>query len=686
MEKRLPYRLLYRSQETRRDNNWIISYPNEDGTYTEVHCKKSPLIADNIAATIEYSNGVLFDFDGELPANHSVNLLKETSLQQKILDNGYIIPTNGQIPTHLAISGTILQGEFEVSADGSNIVSIKRVDEVNLGLPIHVPQKTPVRFEVNIDDFDFTETIAWAAEQQSDIFVEPKLVGLRAIVSKDAIHLEGSDVNQIERFPDFAEALATLSDSNDANIVLDGELVQSTLYVFSVLEMNSQDVRGESEEARIEMLENLNLSESDKLQPMPYVRVGKDAKKTEWKTALQKAFDMEASEGAVLKDALSTSDQKWNSDWAKVKLVRYYVAKILSKTPVDDPERTTWVYELGFKNEYGKIVSLGTSMATGIVLNPGNFAVIALPISDVWETPIVKTKSDRKTPDKFVPKSRFDESGTPLWVECEEMEAELASGVLCNRLGDIVTRSWEIYANAWVYSGERDYAKSIWDIASQQQTGCQAQIRLDVENIDFGDIELGDTGEQQVRTFNNADYEGEILECNLTPDSSGYFSASEEAFSVPPQEAHVNTIYFNPSATGYIDGTIKIQSNDSRNPILWYYCNAMVGGGVPRIGWEWGTYWFGEVALNDYGEVDQIITNDGDGDLELSNMHMEDVDDAAFRIIGDDSNVTLSPGDGYSITLGFFPPRVGVYSSMFWIDTNDPEWPVIRFQLGGQGV
>ena len=692
MLKRLPYRLLYRSWKgqqvirgTRKGNDWIIMYPNQDGTYVEMHCTKSPLVMNNIAATIEQSNGNLFDFEGELPANHPVNPLKKIPMEQRILDRGYIIPENGKEPTHLNIRGSILKGEFRVSSDDNSIVSIKREAVETQTLPIHIPQKTPLRFEINVDDPDYAEVLAWIAEHENDILVEPKLVGLRTIASKDAIYLEGTDINQIKRFPELATELLKL-DETTPGITLDGELVGLTLYVFAVLKTDAQDLRDASEEIRLEALEHLELPESERLKIIPYERMGKDASESDWKQALQKAFDIEKSEGAMLKHALSTTNQKWNNDWAKVKLVKYYVAKILSKTPVDDPERETWVYELGFKNQHGKLVSLGTSMATGITLKKGDYAVIALPISGVWETPIIKEKSTRTTADEFVPKSRFGESGTPLWVECEEMEAELATGVYCNRLGEIVDRSWAIYSVDWVYSGERDYAKSIWDVASQQQTGCQAQIRLDVVNIDFGDIELGDTGEQQVRTFNNADYEGEMLDCNLTPDSSGYFSASEEAFSVPPQEAHVNTIYFNPSTTGYIDGTIKIQSNDNRNPILWYYCNAMVGGGVPQIGWEWGAYWFDEVALNDYGEVDQVITNDGDGDLELSNMHIEDVDDDAFRIIGDDSDVTLSPGDSYNITLGFFPPRVGMYSGMFWIDTNDPEWPVIRFQLGGQGV
>lgn len=656
---------------------------------------------DNVAAVIILSNGNLFDFEGELSADHPANPLKKIPMEQKILDSGYIIVENGKEPTLLDIRGDILNGIFEVVADESDIVYIKReftnalrLMEVtsplrftageSQPLPIHIPQKTSLRFEINIDDPDYTEALAWITARENDIFVEPKLVGLRTIASKDAIYLEGSEVNQIKRFPELAAELSTL-DEKSSGIVLDGELVQAALHVFSVLKTSEQDLRGESEEVRLEALEQLGIDKNEWIQKIPYARLKKGASKDDWGKALQVAFDAENSEGAMLKHVLSTTNQKWNSDWAKVKLVRYYVGRVLGKTQVDDPNRDTWVYELGFKNKHGKLVSLGTSMATGIELKKGDYAVVALPASGVWETPIVKGKSDRKTVDDFVPKSRFGESGTPLWVECEEMEAELAAGVNCGRLREVVARSWEIYSTDWVYPGERDYAYSIWNEASGDEARCTPSISRETDTMDFGDVQVDETGIISTWISNDADTEGDDLDIEIViVGSTTLFSVSENSFTVQPGETRNFDFYATSESPGDRSAAFEVTTNDIHNPILWYSVSAIFTGGEPKLTYDWSSYDFGSVSVYDYGEMDQVITNDGTGDLELSNFYVE-TDGAIFRIIGDDSDVTVAPGDSYSLTVGFFPPEIGFWGGTLWMNSNDPVWAQIGFRLYGGG-
>ena len=276
MNYRTTFHLLYRSWKGqqvirwgRKGSDWIISFPAKEKrrAFLEIHCDISPLIEDTVSAVVEYTDGSLFEFDGDIPANHPVNPLKRIPVTQRRLDVGKVIVNyideTGFAKWELKLTGKLLRGDFSLTSTDGVMYTLARIKVVKSEAeeeppPLYIPLKASTRFEVDAEKepADLEEAYAWIKEQEVDVLFQPKPNGFRTILDtrNNQMFFEGNDVDHADRYPDIISAGKKLG-----KYVFDGELVSNNeLYLFSIL-FDNNDLRGQSEQERFEQLSKLKL-------------------------------------------------------------------------------------------------------------------------------------------------------------------------------------------------------------------------------------------------------------------------------------------------------------------------------------------------------------------------------------------------------------------------------------------
>ena len=354
MQYRTTFHLLYRSWKGqqvirwgRKGSDWVISFPAKEKrrAFLEIHCDTSPLIENEVSAIVEYTDGSLFEFDGDIPANHPVNPLKKIPVTQRRLDVGkvevhYVLKDDdsGLARWDLKLTGKLLHGDFSLTSTDGVMYTLTRTKAIKTEAeeeppPVYIPLKASVRFEVDAEKepADLEEAFAWIKEQGVDVLFQPKPNGFRTILDtrNNQMFFEGNDENHADRYLDIMSAGKKLG-----LFVFDGELVSnSELYLFSLLFDKETDLRELSEEKRYELLAKLKLEPPLFLMPSKKVSELK-----ELKALYESALQFPLSEGAMLKRADATNLQKWTVQWAKIKSVVYRVGEVLSQIPVVNRE------------------------------------------------------------------------------------------------------------------------------------------------------------------------------------------------------------------------------------------------------------------------------------------------------------------------------------------------------------
>ena len=695
MQYRTTFHLLYRSWKGqqvirwgRKGSDWIISFPAKEKrrAFLEIHCDTSPLIEDTVSAIVEYTDGSLFEFDGDIPANHPVNPLKKIPVTQRRLDVGkvdvhYVLKDDdsGLARWDLKLTGKLLHGDFSLTTTDGVMYTLTRNEAVKTEAeevpPIYIPLKASNRFEVDAEKEPpvLEEAFAWIKEQEVDVLFQPKPNGFRTILDtrqNGEMFFEGNDENHADQYPDIMDAGKKLG-----KFVFDGELVSnSELHLFSMLFRDDTDLRNQSELNRYELLSKL------KLEPPLYLMPSKKVSSLKELQALYaSALKFLLSEGGMLKRADATNLQKWTVQWAKIKSVVYRVGEVLSQIPVVN--RETFTYELGFKDAFDNVVSLGTSMTTSTLLDVGDHVIVSLPASGIWETPVVREKTDGEV-DIFIPLKRVIESGTPLWVECENMEAEIPTAS-CSRLIEISTRCMEIYNYDYNYESERDYALDVYQQADMEHVKCHAKIVVPI-SLDFGDIPLEGRGTEYLEISNDGLSEGDQLFVSLSITGGDvYFQLTGETSAwVPGGQSSSFPVTGHATDPGPLNGEVSVSNSVGATKKVSLKMNGISGTG--KVSLDKVFLSFGSVKVGNQAELKITLTNVGNGSLTVSNVQITGANASDFGF-SDSFDGTYSPGEKKTMTVEFNPQSVTFKSAVLSFDT-DGEPPTVKVSLDGKGV
>lgn len=97
--------------------------------------------------------------------------------------------------------------------------------------------------------------------------------------------------------------------------------------------------------------------------------------------------------------------------------------------------------------------------------------------------------------------------------------------------------------------------------------------------------------------------------------------------------------------------------------------------------------WFGGVHVGT-GVATHVfmLSNAGDGPLEISTVSPQGGDSEEFELISAPSNAVVDPGESTELEIRFDPQAKGVRSTLFFVENSDPDDDPYALWLGGDGL
>ncbi|HET9532559.1 MAG TPA: choice-of-anchor D domain-containing protein, partial [Blastocatellia bacterium] len=147
--------------------------------------------------------------------------------------------------------------------------------------------------------------------------------------------------------------------------------------------------------------------------------------------------------------------------------------------------------------------------------------------------------------------------------------------------------------------------------------------------------------------------------------------------TVAPGGSLTLTVRFAPTGAQVFTGSFTIQSNDPAQPLFTVNLRG-VGTSAPVPNLE-----INPTILDFPGGSGSLfieVKNSGDANLIISSISNPA---APFSLSGVSTPVTLQPGQGFILTVGFFPASQGVFQGSFNVVSNDPDQLLTVVRLRG---
>ncbi len=209
-------------------------------------------------------------------------------------------------------------------------------------------------------------------------------------------------------------------------------------------------------------------------------------------------------------------------------------------------------------------------------------------------------------------------------------------------------------------------------------------ISVSPVSLIFPQTTAGDTSHKTVTVSNIGTADLQIT--GLVFDNP-VFSSPEGSFPITiiPGGNQDLQVDFHPEAFQQYTGTMTIESNDIVTPAFEV---DLSGQGVisgPNIVLSAASHNFGDVWVNGDGNVywSFSIFNTGDTPLEISDMHFTLPE---FSFESDAIPFEVAAAETSTVRLRFTPSQAGNYNDTLFIQSNDPQDPVVKIGVAGNGV
>ncbi len=239
-------------------------------------------------------------------------------------------------------------------------------------------------------------------------------------------------------------------------------------------------------------------------------------------------------------------------------------------------------------------------------------------------------------------------------------------------------------------------------------TGCEddgaiavleARIEVDPPEVQFGQVQVGTTQQQQVVVTNtgNGLLDFSLVEGNPFP-ADGVFAYDVEQTALPAGANSVVTVVFSPTAVGRVEGVIEIRTNVPGTPTVEL---RLVGEGVTTtLAVDPQRMDFGNVVVQTTRTLPLVLTNNSDVNANIeyrggTNVRRcEDRNDPGDfcirfrdRTFGADGSFPLASREQAEIEVLFTPPTAGMrYEGNFVLRGCDSSACEVRVTLTGLGV
>jgi hypothetical protein len=202
-------------------------------------------------------------------------------------------------------------------------------------------------------------------------------------------------------------------------------------------------------------------------------------------------------------------------------------------------------------------------------------------------------------------------------------------------------------------------------------------INVSPDTIDFGSVRGSQPATRTVTVSNTGG--SDLIIAAITGPASPFSIDNPPSFpaTIAPGGELTLTVRFAPTGAQLFNGSFTIVSNDPARPGVTVSLRGVgTSGPVPNL----------EInpALVDFtsgaGSIVQEIKNSGDAPLIISSISSPA---PPFSITGASSPLTLQPGQGILLTVGFLPSSQGVFQGSYNVVTNDPDQLLTVVRLRG---
>lgn len=216
--------------------------------------------------------------------------------------------------------------------------------------------------------------------------------------------------------------------------------------------------------------------------------------------------------------------------------------------------------------------------------------------------------------------------------------------------------------------------------------GTVGSVALDLAEIAFGEVPVGDTAEASLTLTNTGGPDARVL---LAVDDPYTFLVSTSEVTV--DDDTVVRIGFVPANDVEYEGILTVTAEDGASlevPLSGTGTDGQGGGSGggegPNLRLSETSHAFGAVDLGDSEIATFTVTNDGDDDLRIDSI---DVTGGPFTTGGSlAEGQVISPGGSKVLEVSFRPTVENAYSGSVTIGSDDPDSPGTVLSLTGSGA
>jgi hypothetical protein len=210
---------------------------------------------------------------------------------------------------------------------------------------------------------------------------------------------------------------------------------------------------------------------------------------------------------------------------------------------------------------------------------------------------------------------------------------------------------------------------------------------------DYGIMGVLDTGETWFTIQNNGKISATISSVTLSSGDVSQFEidTSSTTYTIEPGESTQFCIRFKPTEGGDKQATVSIKIQDGG-----VYTFTIHGHGAASkivviredstVVQNGGTgYNFGSCSIGSYCQETFTVRNEGDFELRITGLLLQNSDAAQFVIESDSLNSIVPPQNTTTFSVKYKPTKMGLVSTTLVLISNDPENIQFTFFLAGTG-
>lgn len=210
----------------------------------------------------------------------------------------------------------------------------------------------------------------------------------------------------------------------------------------------------------------------------------------------------------------------------------------------------------------------------------------------------------------------------------------------------------------------------------------EAAVSVDV--LDFGEVSVGYSSTLQLDVINGGRVGMNVSDVSLA-DALGAYEILSAPDTVAAGEREPIEVLFHPPDYTTYDAVLTVATDDPETPTLDV---VLTGRGVqvptPDIDVDTLSLDFGEVAAGSSATKWFVISNDGDGALEISQAIQ--AGSGAFEVVGSLDGYTLQPDQSLNLIVNYAPTTDQGDNGSLVIASNDPdESPLTVYFVGNGG-